>query len=406
MSVQPFTEVTHQFLLNAAVLLHQHGTPAHRLEQVMTKVSRSLDVVGVFLYTPTALIVSFASNDETEERTYLRRVDSGAVDADKLIRFDEVLGRVERGELSLADATSQLEAVGASPPLYPGWLTAVACGISCGAVATLFGGSAVEIGTSAAIGLGGAGLASLHQRLAWQRGFLEPMIGFLAAIAALAIAHWVTPMDDRLVTLAALIVFLPGLQLTVGLTELAVGHLSAGSARLAGAATTLLILLIGVAIGWRIGGAWRNLPAPPIASVPQWWPWLAILIAPITFAIVFRARWQLWPIIVAVSAAGFTSARLVSGDWGVEVGSFVGALVVGCGSNLYARLRDRPALVPLTPGIIVLVPGSLGYRSLAALLDDNTLQGIDLAFDMMIVGMALVGGVLMANAVISPKRIL
>ncbi|MBC8452847.1 MAG: threonine/serine exporter family protein, partial [Chloroflexi bacterium] len=57
-------------------------------------------------------------------------------------------------------------------------------------------------------------------------------------------------------------------------------------------------------------------------------------------------------------------------------------------------------------GIIVLVPGSLGYRSLAALLDVNTLQVIDLALDRLIVGMALVGGVLMANAVISPKRIL
>jgi uncharacterized membrane protein YjjB (DUF3815 family) len=239
-----------------------------------------------------------------------------------------------------------------------------------------------------------------------QRGFLEPLIGFLAAVGALAIARWVTPMNDRLVTLAALIVFLPGLQLTVGLTELAVGHLSAGAARLAGAGTTLLTLIIGAAIGWRIAEPWQTLPDQPLPPPPESLRWFAVVVAPIAFAIVFRARWPLWPVIIAVTVSGYATSRLFGDAWGPEVGAFTGALVVGCGSNLYARLRDRPALVPLTPGMIVLVPGSLGYRSLAAMLEHDTIAGVELAFSMLIVAMALVGGVLMSSTVISPKRIL
>ena len=70
------------------------------------------------------------------------------------------------------------------------------------------------------------------------------------------------------------------------------------------------------------------------------------------------------------------------------------------------RIRDRPALVTLTPGILVLVPGSLGYRSLTAFLDNDTIAGIDFAFQMVIVAVSLVGGILTANAIVPPRRIL
>jgi uncharacterized membrane protein YjjP (DUF1212 family) len=401
------TDRLHQFMLDAAVFLHRFGTPSHRLERVMEKVATSQGLRGIFLYTPTALIVSLTPLDgERDETTYLRRIDSGPVDADKLIRFDEVLGNLERGEQSLADAAQQMAVIGASQPLYPWPVAVLACAVSCGLVALLFGGSMVESAAAASIGLVVAFLEYLHGRRKWQRGFLEPLIGFLAAVGSLAIARWITPMNDRLVTLAALIVFLPGLQLTVGLTELAMGHLSAGAARLAGAGSTLLTLIIGVAIGWQIAEPWQTLPIQPLPVPPIWSLWAAVIVAPITFAIVFRARWPLWPVIIAVAVSGYATSRLIGDVWGLEVGTFAGALIVGCGSNLYARLRDRPALVPLTPGMIVLVPGSLGYRSLAAMLERDTVAGVELAFSMLIVAMALVGGILMSSAVISPKRIL
>jgi uncharacterized membrane protein YjjP (DUF1212 family) len=394
----------HEFLIDAAVLLHRHGTPSHRLERVMTKVARSLGIEGVFLYTPTALVVSL--HGQAGEQTYMRRVDSGPIDVDKLIRFDAVLGEVEAGRVTVAAAREQMAQIASAPSPYSSLLTTIACAVSCGAVAVFFRGGMVEIMSAALIGLVVAGLDVLQSRRQWERGFLEPLAGFAAAVGSLAIARWIHPMDDRLVTLASLIVLLPGLQLTVGLTELALGHLSAGVARLAGATATLLTLIIGVAIGWRIAGDWRTIPDPPAAPLPEWCTWAAILIAPIMFAIVFRARWPQWPVIIAISVAGFWTSQLVSESMGQEVAAFAGALVVGCGANLYARLRDRPALVAQTPGLIVLVPGSIGYRSLTALIDRATIEGVDLAFLMIMIAVSLVGGLLTANALIPPRRIL
>ncbi len=394
----------HDFLTRTGTLLHRYGTPSHRLERVMAHISAMLGVQGVFLYTPTALVISIV--DSAGESTYLRRVDAGAIDVDKLIRFDETLEKLEACEITVAEASRQLQDIADAPPPYAEWVTVIACAVSCAAVAIFFQGKPQEILAAASIGLFVAILESLQAKFKWEQGLLEPVTGFLSAIASLAIARFLMPIDDRLVTLAGLIVMIPGLKITVALTELAVGHLSAGVARLAGACVSLLTITVGVAIGWRVAGGWRNLPLPTTWHLPDWSQWLAILIAPIAFAIVFKARWRVWPTIAAVSITGFM-ASIVSGRlWGIEVGAFCGALVVGIGSNLYARLRDRPALVPFTPGILVLVPGSLGYRSLTAMLDRQTIVGIDFAFNMVIVAMSLVGGILTANAVLPPKRIL
>lgn len=400
---------SHQFLIQIGLLLHQYGTPSHRLERLVGEMAKHFGLDGSCLYTPTSLLISIKADGEDAESTYLRRVDSGPVDVAKLIRFDETLEEVEAGKCSIEEASKKLDEIANSPPPFSDWITCVASGVSCGAVAVFFRGSVFEILASFTIGLIIAFVELLPKKLNWENGLLEPMAGFLAALLSLAIANYIVPIDDRLVTLAALIILVPGLRLTVALNELAVGHSTAGVARLASACVSLLTLTIGVAICWRIFSEWRQLPEPPDAATlvaTEWCQWAAILIAPITFAIVFRARSPQWPVILMVSIAGFTSSVFAGKYFGIEVGAAAGALAVGIGSNLYARFRNRPALITLTPGILVLVPGSLGYRSLTAFLDSDTLAGIDFAFKMMIVAVALVGGILTANLLVPPRRIL
>lgn len=393
---------THHFLIRVAELLHRYGTPSHRLERVMEKISRTLGVPSVFLYTPTALVASLGSG--AEERTYMRRVDAGAIDADKLNRFDEILERLEARDITVREAAEEMEAAAAAKPIYAGWMTALACGVACASVAVFFGGSAVEVALSGTIGIAIAGIEVVQARLKWETGLLFPVSGFVAAFLSLAFARWITPIDDRLVTLASVVVLLPGFTLTIAMTEITVGHLSAGVARLAGASVTLFTIFLGVAIAWRLGNDWRAIPEDPI-HLPTWAGLLATFVAPASFGILFRVPVKLWPIIFVVSLSGFWSAKW-GGNYGVEVGAFLGATVVGCCSNFYARVTDKPAMVPVAPGLLVLVPGSLGYRSLTALLNRQTVEGVEFAFGMVLVAMALVGGLLAASAIVPPKRFL
>ena len=84
----------------------------------------------------------------------------------------------------------------------------------------------------------------------------------------------------------------------------------------------------------------------------------------------------------------------------------MGALVLGVASNLASRWLDQPSAIALIPALILLVPGSLGFRSLQALLADDVVGGIESLFSMALVAIALVSGLLVANLLMTPRRLL
>lgn len=392
---------THAFMLHAGELLHRYGAPSYRLEAAMQSVSRSIGIKATFLYTPTALIASFGEHGD--ETTYLRRVDAGDVDINKLLAFDRVLEELNAGQLSVEQAHDKLQKVAAAKPPYSTLTEFIAWASVCGSGAVLFGGGIVDILIAFVLGLGLFALAYIAAKRKWENdGWLAPLSGFLVALCSLGFAHFL-PIDHRIATLAVLIIPIPGLSLTIALTELAVGHLSAGSARLAGASVKLLTLVFGVAIAWQLAISLIVI-RPAVLPVPSWSIWLAVVIAPVAFGVLFRAPAFLWPAIVATSVMGFIANRIGEGAVGPEFGAFCGAFAVGACSNLYARWFNRPAMALLTPGILILLPGSIGYRSVTAMLESNTIEGIELAFAMVMIGISLAGGIVMANVVLSPKR--
>jgi uncharacterized membrane protein YjjB (DUF3815 family) len=89
---------------------------------------------------------------------------------------------------------------------------------------------------------------------------------------------------------------------------------------------------------------------------------------------------------------------------GGQLGVLLGALALGVLANVYARLLKRPAQVVSVPAMLLLVPGSMGLRGLSSLLDRDTVTGVESVFAMFLVATAIVAGLLIANAVVSPRR--
>lgn len=369
----------------------------------MGKLSQSLNVPSVFLYTPTALVIALGSG--ANEKTYLRRVDPGDVDISKVLAFDAILEDVEGGSLTISAAARKLEAAANAAPPFNLPISVSAAAVACAGVAVLFGGNLADTILAGCFGCLIAFVTTMQQRAVSQRGWLDPVLGFTTAISAVVVGQWL-PVDYRLVTLAALILPIPGFTLTIALTELATGHLSSGSARLAGAVVTLFTLVVGVAIAWRLSAGLIQPGQLVMEALPWWCLWIAVGLTPLAFAIVFKAPISQWPAIILVVVGGFVTCRFVGTVAGTEVGAFAGALVVGCGSNIYARLLNRPAMVPQTPALMILVPGSVGYKSLTAMVENDTIRGVELAVSMSLIGVALVAGLLLASQVLSPKRIL
>ncbi len=148
----------------------------------------------------------------------------------------------------------------------------------------------------------------------------------------------------------------------------------------------------------------RIVAAP--AMLPQWTLWVALVIAPLTFAVLFNARLRDLGWIMPACWLSFGGARAGAYLFGPELGVCIGAIFAGACGNLYARWLDRPAAIPLVPAIMLLVPGSLGLSSLAKFIEKDVMSGVMTAFSMILIAVALVTGLLMANVIVPPRKML
>jgi uncharacterized membrane protein YjjB (DUF3815 family) len=148
-----------------------------------------------------------------------------------------------------------------------------------------------------------------------------------------------------------------------------------------------------------------NTPAAQQIPLPAWAWYAALIVAPLALTVRLRAHPRDAIIMVLSSILSVTGSRIGTYFLDAQLGVFVGALVLGVASNLYARIANRPSLIPWVPGLLLLVPGSIGLRGLALLNDANVVVGVESAFRMILIAVGLVAGTLIANVIITPRKL-
>lgn len=392
-----------EFILHLARALHGAGYDADRLEGALGLAARRLGLTAQFFSTPTSVFASFGRLER--QRTYMIRVSPGDVDLGRLAELDRVTKRVLRGTLTPTEGSARVAEIVAAPPRYRPALTVAAFALASGSSTVFLGGGLRETVAATVLGLVIGLLALLAQRYAAVGRVFEPVAAFVAAFLATGATMIVGRFSVFVATLAGLIVLVPGLTLTTAMIELSTKHLSSGTSRMSAAFTTFVGIIFGVAIGNTLGG--RVFGVPPAvtpAALPEWATPIALVVASLSFMAILGSETRDAPWVFVMGALAVYGSAVGGLVLGPDLGSFVGALAVGIASNLAARALDRPSAVFLVPGILLLVPGSVGVRSLAALMDREVLSGIETAFRVVVIAMAIVGGVLAANVVARGSR--
>lgn len=393
------------FLIALGRTLHENGIPAHRLEDTLGVAAGRLGLRAEFFSTPTSLISAFG--EPGSQQTALSRVTPGEFRLDRIVALDDVVEALWSGKITVAQAQERLREVAARPSPYGPALTVAALAVASGAAARFFGAGLAEMLVSAVLGLVIGVLGVAAQRSVTVGRVYE----FAAAVTATLLAMVAGALWPSLavapVVVSSIIVLLPGLTLTLALNELATGHLVSGTARLTGSLMTLLKLGLGVGIGQQLA---TLLPALAVragvqpAPLPDWTLMPALLLTVPALAILFRARRREWPWILAGVVTAFGGARLGVHLLGPALGALLGSLLAGLAGNAYERLRSRPAVVMVVPSLIMLVPGSIGYRSLSFLMQRDVVGGIDSAVTTLLAGVSLVAGLLLANVLLPPRN--
>lgn len=413
-------EAAISFLLDIGAALHRSGAPAHRLEALLGELSSRLGLEGAFFSTPTAIFATIGSGQQA--RTHLMRLEPAGIDLGRQAAIDETAQALLAGQISVVEAHARITVAESGPSLYGPTVSTLAFGLTSAAVAVFLGGGWLDVALSALCGLMVGGLALLARKVEAVGRLFEALAALVATVAAnvgAALALGAGHVSVFVVVLSGVIVLVPGLTLTIAITELATRHLASGSARLFAAAATFVQLGFGIVAGTAIGGAILRAVvaggasssgeamAPGVGVGLPWWAQVpAIVAAGLSLTVLFsaRPRHMLW--IVAIAVVAIVSTKLGARWAGTELGAFIGAFVVTALSNLRARLLDSPAAVTQVPGVLLLVPGAVGFRSMASFLSQDVVAGLGTAFEMMMLATALVAGLLVANAAVRPRHAL
>lgn len=398
------------FVCEIAARLHRYGTTAQRLEGSILALSARLGLDCEPWSNPTGMILSFSDPRRAlgaSDTTRVIRLPPGENDLHKLSEADRIAEAVAGGQMSLAQGHADLRALDRMPSTGFRIKQVVAFGLAAGGVAGLWRLPWLDIATAALTGLLIGVLSQLSDRRPQLREASDAIASLVAGLVAIAVSNVVAPLNLNMVIIASLVVLLPGMTLTNAFNELTSQHWVSGTARFAGAVTTVIKLTVGSIIALTLAQMLDLYPeVRALWPQPQWLEWIALVVSGYAFAVLFKAHRRDYPWVVGAAICGYLISRFAGMAWGSPAGLFLSALVMTALGNLFARRFNRPGALIRLPGIIMLVPGSASLRSLMVLVQggppshDSTLQVV------LQILMALVAGLLFGNLLVAARKAL
>jgi len=388
------------FLRDLGQALHVSGAPAHDLEAAMNEIGRRLGarVEGFAVLTFLALTVVSGAHSRRVELLRLPPYDYNMA---RLIALDALCREISSVD-DLEAYGERLAEIMRQPAPWSGWRFVGMGFLLSGSIALLLRGGWVEMMCGGLIGMFFVAGYLQFARIPRLGPAVPVILCALAAIGAQGLAHFFPQQVPFISAVAGIVLLLPGFMLTVALSELATRNYLAGTGRLTGAFVLLFLMGAGLTIGTQLSSAW--LPAAPLpesASVlPGWAIWAAIFALGVSLLAVLQAPWSAVHVSVGGCLIAWAVYSLVGAKMGDVVGAFAGALAVGSAGHLYQFLSKRPAALVQIPGLITLVPGSMGFRGVHALMQQDSVAGISLITDMVLTGAVVAVGLLLADNIL------
>jgi uncharacterized membrane protein YjjP (DUF1212 family) len=393
-----------EFLLKFARAGHRAGYPTADLEERVLGLADALGLPGTQISaTPTLVEVTVGSL--VEQRNFSIRVNPTGVSLDAIARLDDLVQGVLDRRFTSEQALERLAEIEAHPLVRPWFVLVAAYGLAGAAVAPVLGGGWRDVIAGGGVGMLVGVIAVVGRRASRAEPIIAPFAAVGASFGA-GLLLWIgLKASPDVVTLAALVTFLPGMALTIGVRELATQHLQSGVANTANALVQLLGLVFGVAVGRSVAANWFGIPRQPVPPTAlSGTHVLAAVAAGLAFTVTLRAQSRAAPVMCSATVLAILANAVGKDLFGAPAGVFIAALTIGVCGGLAAALLRRSSLVFIVPGVLILVPGSAGFRSILQLLGGQTISGINAGFNTFVTAMSIAYG-LMVSTLLVPERL-
>lgn len=390
-----------KFILRFGRALHGAGTPAHTLEGTMQEMCQLMNIKGSFISQPTAIMSSFSNGEE--EITKLERVEPIGVNLGRLSKIDLIAREVIDNKITYEEGYQRLDEVLDAPDPFGKRVHVSYFLFSAAGFLVLFGGTWGDLLAAIVVGIL-MGVMYIFKPIGPVYQMYEAIAAVAASLVTYLLAKWIPGLNIGVVILSSLIIFMPGVFITLAIAEIATQNLVSGTARLVGGIMTLLKLTFGVFIGSKVA-SYFHFPSLDVSfdTIPVWVAYITLPLTALMSVVGFKVNREDWKWVTLAGVFGYLCSKSGAYFLGSELGMFFGGACIGAMSNIFARLKNKPSSIFQFPGIILLVPGSVGYRSMNFLFERNVLGGLDTAFTMVALAMSLVVGLFFGNLLIKPR---
>ena len=355
-------------VLQFARILLQNGADTGRVQVAVRRMATAFGYEARLLISYEGVVLTLVSGRHFATKIG-SRIPAMNVGMSQAASAFQVLHDVVGGRCDLAQATARLDQLEHSPPVYNRYLVALALGMTAAALSRLFGGDwmafiacwvAVTIGTVARQNFG-------------KRGFSPVVVAFLTAAVSGIIggfgARLLGSATPALCLVAPGMVIVPGVPLINGVQDMLRNHASIGVARLGFS----FFVIAAIGLGLEVGALVSGVPLPldiPSGSVPIPEDAVFAALAALGFVLLFSVPLRLaWA--CAVCGLASHTVRLAVMQWtgaDLVLGTLIAALLAGGLAQIFARRLDAPAATFAFPGVVAMVPGIYGFRTVAGAL--------------------------------------
>ncbi|ORX55202.1 hypothetical protein DM01DRAFT_1407209 [Hesseltinella vesiculosa] len=206
----------------------------------------------------------------------------------------------------------------------------------------------------------------------------------------------------------AIVILLPGYNMTLSVMELTEKQVVSGTIRLAYAIFYTFMLGYGLHIGSSLYNAIDPSSelaghCPTDSGVPTWTYVPMFPLLSISIGLSFGANWRQWFSQTICAGLGFTTTFFLQPLMQeAAVLNTLATFVVGLYCHLTLRYFGEQPLAPLCVGITLLLPGSLGVKGAYAFLNQKDTDQASFAFNMLNVALGLSVGLFASAMVVYP----
>ncbi|NMN98316.1 threonine/serine ThrE exporter family protein [Antrihabitans stalactiti] len=295
---------------------------------------------------------------------------------DRPLRYDqtfpvgELVHKAERGLITAADGIAELDRIRAMPKRFPAWVGVSGCGVQSAAYALILQPTPAALIAATGFGLLVGVLELITGNNDGVRQLLPVLSAFVVTYLAFSLGRLLHMGHESLrVLIPPLILFLPGVAITLAVIEASTGQMVSGAARLMTGLLNLAQLALGIVLAIQVLGlssfeltdAARNTFGP-------WAPWLGVAVYAVGMVLYLGPPPGFAPWLVLVLFVTYGAQVATAGAVGGYVSGFGGGLVLMICALALGRLPMTPATqVVLAPGFWLLVPSSVGLIGIAEL---------------------------------------